>query len=101
MPPATRICKICGKEYPYCQTITNDKFRWQDVACSPKHATEYFELIKQSRKKAKTGVQAPVTEEKDEIVDTSAVIKEADVVANVDEKVDLLRPFSSLKRRKH
>lgn len=53
MAKATRICKICGKEYEYCRTETNNKFRWQDVACCPEHGAEYFRLIKESRAKAR------------------------------------------------
>lgn len=49
MPKGTRKCKICGCEYPYCKTVTQDRFRYQDVACSPEHATEYFKKIELSR----------------------------------------------------
>lgn len=50
MATGTRICKICGKEYTYCKTWVNaDKFRYQDVACSPKCGAEYFAKIAASR----------------------------------------------------
>lgn len=49
MLSGTRKCKICGCEYPYCKTITQNRFRYQDVACSPEHATEYFRRIELSR----------------------------------------------------
>ena len=49
MPSGTRKCKICGCEYPYCKTITHNRFRYQDVACSPEHAAEYFRRIELSR----------------------------------------------------
>lgn len=49
MPTGTRKCKICGCEYPYCKTITKNRFRYQDVACSPEHAAEYFRKIELSR----------------------------------------------------
>ena len=68
MDSKTRICKICGKEYPYCHTITNDAFRWQDVACCKEHAAKYFEKIAISRgekpaKKSEPKVEAaPVVE---------------------------------------
>ena len=46
MDKNTRICKICGKEYPYCTTITNTVGnRWQDVGCCIEHATEYFKKV--------------------------------------------------------
>lgn len=50
MAKGTRICKVCGKEYEYCKTWLNkDKFRYQDVACSPECGAEYFALIEASR----------------------------------------------------
>lgn len=50
MAKGTRICKICGKEYEYCKTwLSQDKFRWQDVACSPECGSKYFALIEASR----------------------------------------------------
>ena len=52
MSNSTRICKVCGSEYPYCKTeLHNNIFRWQDVACSPEHASIYFAKIEESRKK--------------------------------------------------
>ena len=46
MPKGIRTCKICGNEYPYCKTERpTGLFRWQDVACCPEHAAEYFEQI--------------------------------------------------------
>lgn len=52
MEKAKRICKVCGKEYPYCKTWrSTDIFRWQDVACCPEHAAEYFEQVRVSREK--------------------------------------------------
>jgi len=42
----TRICKICGKEYPYCKTPNpNNVFRYQDVACCPEHGTQYLREV--------------------------------------------------------
>ncbi len=50
MAAGYRKCKICGKEYEYCTTErSNTIFRWQDVACSPEHAAEYFHAIAVSR----------------------------------------------------
>ncbi len=50
MAKTTRICKVCGKEYEYCKTWLNtDKFRYQDVACSPECGAEYFKQIAISR----------------------------------------------------
>lgn len=52
---ATKICKVCGKEYEYCRTEnTNNRFRWQEVACCPEHGAEYFRRIEESRAGVKT-----------------------------------------------
>lgn len=59
----TKICKICGAEYPYCQTYRLDNaFRWQDVACCPEHGAEYLDLIMKSRETSTN----PVNEECDQ-----------------------------------
>lgn len=50
MEKGTRICKICGVEYPYCRTNRpSEVFRWQDVACCPEHGAMYFDKILESR----------------------------------------------------
>lgn len=55
MAKATRICKVCGKEYDYCKTwLSTNKFRYQDVACSPECGAKYFALIEASRSGKKT-----------------------------------------------
>ena len=51
MATATRICKVCGKEYPYCRTERRvaGLFRWQDVACSVEHGSIYLKEVLASR----------------------------------------------------
>lgn len=51
MAKGTRVCKVCGKKYEYCHTarLNGEMFRWQDVACSPEHGSEYFSRIIKSR----------------------------------------------------
>lgn len=50
MPTGIRICKVCGKEYPYCKTERRTTiFRFQDVACCPEHGVIYFERVAESR----------------------------------------------------
>lgn len=52
MASGKRICKVCGKEYDYCKTwLVNNKFRWQDVACSVECGAKYFAAIEASRAK--------------------------------------------------
>lgn len=50
MASVTKICKVCGQPYKYCNTQVPGAFRWQDVACCREHAQEYFRLIEDSRK---------------------------------------------------
>lgn len=54
MPKATKICKVCGKEYEYCHTERRVAgiFRWQDVACSPECGSIYLAKIRASRAEA-------------------------------------------------
>lgn len=50
MAKAIRICKVCGKEYEYCKTFAPaNKFRWQDVACSPECGAKYFAEVEAAR----------------------------------------------------
>lgn len=51
MSTATRICKVCGKEYEYCHTLrrVDGIFRYQDVACCPEHGSIYLAEIEASR----------------------------------------------------
>lgn len=52
MGKATAICKICGKEYPYCNTLRDEGlFRWQDVACCQEHGSQYFAEVIAARAK--------------------------------------------------
>ena len=65
MATATKICKVCGKEYPYCHSLRLDTniFRWQDVACSPEHAATYFANIEASRSGANAKPEEPQEEQ--------------------------------------
>lgn len=51
MPAVTKKCRACGKEYKACPDsgVTVNKFRWQDVACSPECGEVYFRKIAESR----------------------------------------------------
>lgn len=50
MGNGTRVCKICGAEYPYCHTDRpTGMFRWQDVGCCPEHAEKYFIAVLKDR----------------------------------------------------
>lgn len=50
MANGTRICKICGVEYPYCKTtFVPGVFRYQDVACCAEHGQEYLAKVMDSR----------------------------------------------------
>jgi len=59
MTKGIRICKVCGKEYPYCRTERKSTiFRYQDVACCPEHGSIYLARINESR-----GITRPVAED--------------------------------------
>ena len=76
MAKATRICKVCGKEYPYCKTwLSTDKFRWVDVACSQECGIKYFEMIEASRSGKKVEAEP---EKKVEKVEAKAAEKKAE-----------------------
>ena len=50
MAKATRVCSICGKEYPYCKTFRKEGvFRWQEVACCQEHGAQYFAEVLAAR----------------------------------------------------
>lgn len=72
MATATRICKVCGKEYPYCRTERKvaGVFRWQDVACSVEHGYIYLEEVLASRNEKPTSDPAPETKDDAEVVKT-------------------------------
>ena len=72
MSMGTRKCKVCGCEYPYCKTNRPvGVFRYQDVACSPEHASIYFAKIMESRSKSNTATTAveAKSDETSEIID--------------------------------
>lgn len=79
MPTATKICKVCGKEYEYCHTLRRvaGVFRWQDVACSPEHGSIYLARIAASRSGASV---------KDDVaVNDVSVVKQVSDFSDLDE----------------
>lgn len=84
METAKRECKACGKMYDYCHTEARNKFRWQDVACSPECGEKYFALIRETRS------QKPSEPDKCE-----------DVVAEIDKNVDAEDIDAKPKRQKY
>lgn len=43
MAQGTRVCRVCGKEYPFCKTYNPNRiFRYQDVACCPEHGAQFL-----------------------------------------------------------
>lgn len=65
MVKGTRICKICGKEYPYCKTErAAGIFRYQDVACCVEHGTQYFAEVEAARNPVKAQAVSAEVESK-------------------------------------
>lgn len=64
MPKATKICKVCGKEYEYCHTVRRVAgiFRWQDVACSPECGSTYLARIRASRAETSADMNVAATD---------------------------------------
>ena len=54
MPTAVRTCRVCGKSYEACHTMskTAGVFRWQEVACSPECGAEYLRHVMEARNPA-------------------------------------------------
>lgn len=79
MDKGIRICKVCGKEYPYCKNWNSaDTFRWQDVACCEEHGKEYFAAVMRARGGHKEAPKAiaveskPVVEKNDTGIENAA-----------------------------
>lgn len=58
MAGAKLVCRVCGKEYEACRSarVSNDAFRWQDVACSKECGDIYFKRVLEARGKIATVV---------------------------------------------
>ncbi len=66
-------CRVCGRDYEYCHTYQKipDKFRWQEVACSPECGAEYFRQVAISRGElpADDGLKVLSADKDDQIFD--------------------------------
>lgn len=81
MAKAIRICKVCGKEYEYCKTFAPaNKFRWQDVACSPECGSKYFAEVEAARNGGKVEKKVTKKTRKKDIKPVEAVEDVAEVV---------------------
>ena len=89
----TRICKICGKEYEYCTTMTlQNGNRWQDVACCPEHAMEYFRNVAIARGEIKieeTKAEAQKKEVKKEVKKTSKKSSAKEVKDKIEQEIEI------------
>lgn len=75
MPKGTKICKVCGVEYPYCKTENRgNRFRYQDVACCPEHGSIYFAKILESRKETPKENVSSIADKNDVITNFSDLI---------------------------
>ena len=74
MSTATKICKVCGKEYPYCRTERKvaGVFRWQDVACCVEHGSIYRERVLASRGEKAEAQSVEATENEVKTSDSTA-----------------------------
>lgn len=69
MNVATKVCRVCGKEYAACRSAKRDAgvFRWQEVACSPECGARYLQQITDSRNPG----QKPRKEARRRVVETA------------------------------
>ena len=90
---ATRICKICGKEYPFCRTERpKGTFIYQEVACCKEHAIEYFANIAASRNENKPEVEeTPIASENtSDKTENENAAPDMAVIPEEDESADFL-----------
>lgn len=79
MRNATKICRICGKEYPACKAAFDTTLnRWQDVACCVEHGAEYFARIAESRGSAPVAVEEAAADAAIETKEIAPVEESAD-----------------------
>ena len=79
MRNATKICRICGKEYEACKSVFDTTMnRWQDVACCVEHGAEYFARIAESRGSAPVVVDETTTDANTDIEEVAPVEESAD-----------------------
>ena len=89
MKNSTKICKVCGKEYPYCKTELKDGeiFRWQDVACCPEHGSEYFALVAAARAVKSEPIPDPVNVDIEDAIDDETDDADEDEDEEEDEEI--------------
>lgn len=64
MATTTKVCRVCGVEYPYCRTARPDGlYRWDNVACCPEHAAVFFARVAAARSGAPAPAEESVSEE--------------------------------------
>ena len=72
MVQGIKVCKVCGKEYPYCKNWSNANiFRWQDVACCEEHGQQYFAEILRSRGELQSDPEPSAETSQEEVVKAS------------------------------
>lgn len=51
MAGATRVCRICGKEFTTCvsRLAESSAFSWRSFACCQEHGVEYIRRVMESR----------------------------------------------------
>lgn len=87
---ATRICKVCGKEYEYCHTqrTVPGIFRYQDVACCAEHGSIYLARVLAARSEDNKPELKP--SKKAEVVeaDSDASVLDYEDIDDIDDDID-------------
>lgn len=81
---ATKICRICGKEYPACQSIRRGDgiFHYREVACSPECGKEYLRRVIDDRTPPEEIVPPEPAEA---VADVTQASIESDTVYNLED----------------
>ena len=99
MAKRTKICRVCGAEYPACNSAKTGsaKFNWREVACSPECGLKYLNAVNEARK---TGdAQVPQAMVEPEPAENELVATEESVAT--DNEVDAAAYVRKRGQRKH
>lgn len=78
MATTHKKCRICGKSYEACRSLSTGvtALDWKAVACCPAHGEKYFTLIAESRKKETNPPEKLRDSTKEKAVEESKVATE-------------------------
>ena len=86
MPGATKVCRVCGKEYEACHSAKTvaGVFRWQEVACSPECGAKYLAKVREARGEVQPEFHTSKSKKANKVV--ANPLKTIDVTVDVKEE---------------